>query len=174
MKSFHKRLFLVVIVVLPMYWLVFTEDGRSRSDRVVLWMAGGDEIDLNFQVLDNAYSVEDWKKVFADIDWQCQNSKTTFGDQFCFSKLSAYNGIPARYLTVFFRQNHVSALKLVYRNQYHQKLGLDIQYQLGAPLVKNHESADNDMLQWPTEHGMVMLKKDIAPEEEASLLWLAR
>ena len=174
MKSFHKRLFLVVIVILPMWWLLFIEDGRSRSDRVVLWLAGGDEIDINFRVLDSRFSQQDWKQVYPDINWQCSDQQSAFGDQFCFSELAAYNGIPSSYITVFFRQQHVSALKLVYRNQYHQKLGLDLQQQLGAPLEKNHDSADNDMLQWPTENGMVMIKKEITPQEEASLIWLAR
>jgi len=51
-------------------------------------------------------------------------------------------------------------------------LGLDLQHQLGMPLMQQHGSAVNDMLQWHTEHGMVMIKKEIEPEEEASLMWL--
>lgn len=174
MKSFHKRFFLVLIVVAPMYWLLFTEDGKKRSDTVILWLAGGDPINLNFRVLDNHYSMQDWKKVFEDIEWKCQEQATTFGEQFCFSEISSYNGIPARYLSVFFRDSHVNAVKLVYRNQYHQQLGMDLHQQLGTPLLQKHDSQENDMLQWHTDYGMVMIKKEITPDEEASLIWLSK
>ncbi len=174
MKTFHKRFFLVLIVIAPMYWLIFTDDGRRRSDTLILWLAGGDPIDLNFRVLDNRYSMEDWKKVFADIEWNCVDQKTALGDQYCFSEISSYNGVPARYLTAFFRDSHVNAVKLVYRNQYHQQLGADLHQQLGTPLLQSHESADNDMLQWHTDYGMVMVKTELTPEEEASLIWLSK
>lgn len=174
MKAFHKRFFLVLIVIAPMYWLIFTDDGKRRSDTLILWLAGGDPIDLNFRVLDNHYSIDDWKKVFADIDWDCKNQETAFGDQYCFSEISSYNGIPARYLTAFFKNSHINAVKLVYRNQYHQQLGLDLHQQLGTPLHQTHESAENDMLQWHAESGMVMVKTELKPEEEASLIWLSK
>lgn len=174
MKSFHKRLFLVIIVVAPMYWLLFTEDGKRRSDTLILWLAGGDPIDINFKVLDNQYSVADWQKVFSDIDWSCKDEQTFFGDQYCYSEISSYNGIPAKYLTVFFKDSHVNAVKLVYRNQYHQQLGKDLYQQLGTPLHQQHESEENDMLQWHTDHGTVMLKTELKPNEQASLIWLSK
>lgn len=174
MKSFHKRFFLVVIVVLPMWWLLFTEDGKRRSDTLILWLFGGDPINLNFKALDNQYTREEWQTVFDDIDWACQDSETAFGDSFCYSEISSYNGIPARYLTAFFRDDQVNAVKLVYRNQYHQQLGMDIHEQLGTPLLQSHEQEGNDLLQWHTEHGTVMLKTELTPNEEASLLWLSR
>lgn len=174
MKAFHKRLFLVIIVVAPMYWLLFTEDGKRRSDTLILWLAGGDPIDINFKVLDKQYSVADWKKVFSDIDWSCKDEKTFFGDQYCYSEISSYNGIPAKYLTVFFKDSHVNAVKLVYRNQYHQQLGSDLYQQLGTPLHQKHESEDSDMLQWHTDHGTVMLKTELTPNEQASLIWLSK
>lgn len=175
MKPFHKRLFLVVLVVAPMYWLVFTEDGRRRSDTLILWvMGGGDPIDLNFKALDSHYSMKDWKTVFDDIDWQCEDQTSAFGEQICFSKISSYNGIPAYYLSVFFQKDYVTAVKLAYRHQYHQKLGLDLQQQLGAPMQKTHETSENDMLQWQTDHGVVLIKTELKQEEEASLIWLAK
>jgi len=174
LKSFHKRLFLVIIVVAPMYWLLFTEDGKRRSDTLILWLAGGDPIDINFKVLDNQYSIEDWKRVFSDIDWSCKDEQTFFGNQYCYSEVSSYNGIPAKYLTVFFKNSHVNAVKLVYRNQYHQQLGKDLHQQLGTPLHQKHETEENDMLQWHTEHGTVMLKTELTPNEQASLIWLSK
>lgn len=172
--TLHKRIFLVAIVVLPMYWLLFTEDGKRRSDTLILWMMGGDPIDINFRALDNKYSQDDWKKVYSDIDWQCRTQQTAFGESMCFSEISSYNGLPARYLSVFFDNSHTSAVKLVYRNQYHQQLGQDLQQQLGLPLHKTGKTADDDVLQWQTDHGMILIRKSLKPDEEATLIWLAQ
>lgn len=172
MKSFHKRFFLVLIVVAPIYWLVFTEDGRRRSDTVILWLFGGDPIHINFQEISKQYSKQEWMKVFQDVDWQCSEQASGFGESLCYSEISSYNGIPANYISVFFKDSHVNAVKLVYRNQYHQQLGQDLLQQLGTPIDRKHESADN-MLQWTTEHGSVMIKTEITPDEEASLIWIS-
>jgi hypothetical protein len=174
LKTLHKRLLLILVVVTPMYWLLFTEDGRRRSDTLLLWMAGGEPIDINFRALDAQYSLQDWQKVYADIDWHCGEQKSAFGDSLCYSEISSYNGIPARYLSAFFRDNHISAVKLVYRNLYHRQLGLDLQQQLGTPLEKTHDQPDNDVLQWHTPHGSVLIRKTLSKDEDASLLWLAK
>ena len=171
MKSFHKRFFLILIVVGPIYWLIFTEDGRRRSDTVILWVFGGDPIHINFREISKQYSKQDWMSVFDDVDWQCRDQASAFGKSLCYSEISSYNGIPASYISVFFNDSHVNAVKLVYRNQYHQQLGADLQQQLGTPLNREHENAEN-MLQWTTGHGNVMIKTEISPDEEASLIWI--
>ena len=173
MKSIHKRLFLVFIVVAPMYWLVFTEDGTRRSDTLVLWMAGGDPIDLNFKAVDHRYSMEEWKQVFSDIEWQCRSESTDFGNEFCYSEISSYNGIPARYLTVFFAQDRLNAVKLVYRNLYHRQIGHDLQQQLGRPITPTPPANEEGLLRWRSAAGVVVMKADIGSDEEATLLWLS-
>lgn len=174
MSTFHKRIFLVIIVVAPMWWLLFTEDGKRRSDTLVLWLMGGDPIDINFSVLDNKYSVDDWKKVFSDISWQCREQRSEFGDYLCFSEISSYNGIPARYLSVFFKNSYVHAIKLVYRNQYHQQIALDLQQQLGTPVNQLGSTAEGDVLKWDAGYGMLFIKKSLTSNEDASMMWVTK
>lgn len=175
--KFHKTLALIGIVVLPIYWLMFTADGQRRTDTLLLWIMGGDPIDINFQVLDGQYGPEDWKKVYGDVSWQCQNQTTSFGEQVCFSEISSYNGIPSRYVKVYFLQNQTRAVKLVYRDQYHRQVGLDIQQQLGAPVQSTADPAapasEQRVLQWQTDHGLVLIKQELTEGDEASLLWLS-
>ena len=177
MFKIYKTVIIIAIVVAPIYWLMITEDGKRRTDTLMLWIAGGDPIDINFKVLDNKYSVEDWKKVYEDIDWQCEEQASTWGDEICYAEISSYNGIPAYYVSVFFSDNYASALKLVYRNQYHARLGEDLISQLGQPerVSAGMDAApdSNSILRWPTDHGTVLLKQELGSgEEEASLLWL--
>ena len=176
-SKLYKTILLIAIVVGPIYWLMVTEDGKRRTDTLMLWITGGDPIDIKLEALDATYRVEDWKQVYPDIDWDCQAQQTSFGDFLCYSEISAYNGIPARYLTVFFRDGHSSGLKLVYRNPYHSQLGGELQRQLGAPRIIKSASEDapdaDNVLLWHTGYGQVMLKQELlSGEEEAALLWL--
>jgi len=173
----YKTVIIIAIVVAPIYWLMMTDDGRRRTDTLILWLTGGDPININFKALDSRYSIADWKKVYEDIDWQCSEQASTWGDEICYSEISSYNGIPAYYVTVFFSDGFSSALKLVYRNQYHAQLGAELQNQLGKPQQVKAGPGDapdsNNILKWQTDHGQVLFKQQLSSgEEEASLLWL--
>lgn len=176
-SKLYTTILLIGIVIAPIYWLMVTDDGKRRTDTLLLWITGGDPIDINFKVLDSHYTVEDWKKVYADINWDCRAHPSSFGDHICHSEIAAYNGIPSRYLSVFFRDGRSSGLKLVYRNLYHNELGIELQNQLGRPRVIKTTTADmpdaDSMLLWQTEFGQVMLKQQLhSGGEEAALLWL--
>ena len=173
----YKTIAIIALVVAPIYWLMVTDDGKRRTDTLLLWLTGGDPININFKALDNHYSQQDWQKVYPDIDWQCAEQASTWGDEICYSEISSYNGIPSRYVTAFFDAGYISALKLVYRNQYHDQLGFELQHQLGKPerlQAGPEDSPDNNsIIRWPTDQGMVLLKQQLSSgEEEASLLWL--
>lgn len=173
----YKTLIIIAIVIAPIYWLMITEDGKRRADTLILWLSGGDPININFKALDSRYSIADWKKVYEDIDWECKEQASTWGDETCYAEISSYNGIPARYITAFFAEGYSSALKLVYRNQYHAQLGAELLHQLGEPeyITAGPEDApdSNSIVRWQTDHGVVLLKQQLGSgEEEASLLWL--
>lgn len=158
---------------------MMTEDGTRRTDTLMLWITGGDPININFKALDSQYSIQDWKQVYDGIDWQCKEQVSTWGDEICYSEISSYNGIPARYVTVFFAEGYSNALKLVYRNLYHAQLGQELQNQLGKPERVDAGPGDapdsNSILKWQTDHGVLLLKQQLGSgEEEASLLWLPR
>jgi hypothetical protein len=179
MFKIYKTFIIIAIVVAPIYWLMITEDGKRRTDTLLLWITGGDPININFEVLDDRYSVQDWQQVYEDIDWQCKEQASAWGDEICYSEVSSYNGIPARYVSVFFAEGYSSALKLVYRNQYHAQLGAELLNQLGKPEPVSAGPGDapdsNSILRWQTDHGMLLLKQQLdSGEEEASLLWLPR
>lgn len=174
----YKTFAIIALIVAPIYWLMVTEDGKRRTDTLILWLGGGDPVNINFKALDNHYSMQDWQQVYADIDWQCREQPSTWGDEICYSEISSYNGIPSRYITAFFDAGYISALKLVYRNQYHDQLGYELQNQLGKPELLRSAPEDapdtaNNIVRWPTDHGVVLLKQQLGSgEEEASLLWL--
>ncbi len=177
-NKLYKTLLLILIVVGPIYWLMFTTDGKRRTDTMMLWLFSGESIELNLDVLDSQFSEQDWITVYPDVDWQCKASQSSFGQRVCFSEIASYNGIPASYLSVFFDDESATrSVKLVYRNQYHSDIGEDLQYQLGSPMSNDTTdaaiNASDQILRWKTAAGQVFIKQTLQRDEEPVLLWLA-
>ncbi|MCP3668639.1 MAG: hypothetical protein GY696_40190 [Gammaproteobacteria bacterium] len=166
-NKIYTTVLLIVIVVAPIYWLLGTEDGKRRSDTLILWVSGGDPIDINFKALDDLLTEKEWKNVYPDIAWKCGAEVSTWGTSLCTAEISSYNGIPAKYVTVFFVSDYASGLKLAYREQYHQSLGKELQYQLGRP-----DGVSGGVVRWKLEHGVVLLKQLLEKNDEAALLWV--
>ena len=170
----YKTLLLIVIVAGPIYWLMFTTDGKRRTDTVVLWLSGGESIEVNFRALDRHFDKHDWKTIYPDLDWQCKDTQSRLGKHVCFSEIASYNGIPSSYLSVFFNETGTSAVKLGYRDQYHDEIGEDLLYQLGQPVsVTDPAQGKPDIYQWRTENGQLLLKRSLIRGEEPVLIWLA-
>jgi hypothetical protein len=172
----YKRLIAFLVVIGPIYWLVFTEDGQRRTDSVVLYLWGEDEINFNLEALDEHFTENELHQVYPDIAWQCQENKTIFGNRLCTSKIGIYNGIPAHYITVFFHDQRINGVKIAYRRIYHEQVTQQLLLQMGDPAQESGTSStgsDNEtVLRWDTSRGNVILKKVLRDEDDASLFWL--
>ncbi len=175
--KFYKRLLLTAVVVGPMWWLVFTEDGQRRSDMFLLRLFGDAPFYLNLKVLDSRFTEGELHQLYPDLPWQCKNEETSFGNRHCVSKIGSFNDIPADHASLFFRDTGIAALKVNYRHNYHEQLGKDLRLQLGYPLpeavsAKNIPDADK-VVRWRTEGGLVITKQLLDKGEEPALLWLS-
>jgi hypothetical protein len=173
---FYKRLLVFFIVIGPIYWLVFTDDGQRRSDIVMLLLWGEDEIALNLKALEHSLSEREFKVVYPDLDWHCQEKKNTLGERICVARIGVFNGIPSHYISALFQNQQISSIKVGYRRHYHGQLKQHIQHQLGAPHQTQNQIENSpqkvNVLQWASEHGIVILKAALQEEDEAALLWL--
>lgn len=167
----YKTLIIIGIVVGPIYWLMFTSDGKLRTDSMVLWLAGGESIDLNLKALDGQYREDEWRQIYPDLSWNCKSTESSLGNQVCYAEIASYNRVPSSYLSVFFKYGRTSALKLVYRDQYHKEIGEDLLTQLGQPDTPTQ--ANKGVIQWTTLYGVVLLKEELQRGEEPVLIWLA-
>ncbi|KRT55262.1 hypothetical protein [endosymbiont of Ridgeia piscesae] len=173
----YKKLLILALVLGPIFWLVFTEDGQRRTDTVLLMLWGEDEIKFNLKDLDDNYTEAELKTVYPDLDWQCQDQSSDFGDRLCVTRIGVFNGIPARYLTLFFRAGKVSAVKMVYREIYHPQLLTHLHRHLGKPAeeraISQAQPQPTSLIHWRTGQGVVVIKKQLQKGEEAALLWLS-
>ncbi len=162
----YKRLLLLVIVIAPIFWLVFTKDGQRRSDAVLLWLLGKDELRINPKALSPALTRNALKKLYADIHWRCQPRRSAFGDSLCAAPIGLYNDIPANYATLFFRGDRLAAVKITYLAHYHEQILKQLHRQLGPP------QSDETVYRWPSGGGLVIAKRQLNDGDEPALLWI--
>jgi len=170
----HKTIFALAAVIGPLYWLTMTSDGQRRVDSTLLSLTGKPAIDFNLKAVDGRLTETELKKVFPDQEWLCTDQPSAFGQRLCASQIGTFNGLPARYLTLFFADGQASGLKLAYRGIYHDQLIQQLIQQLGQPQMDAPGTAPAEaVLRWRTDHGMVILKQQLLEDEEAALLWVA-
>lgn len=175
LNPLYKRLLAFAVVIGPIFWLVFTEDGQRRTDSVVLYLWGEAEINFNLEALDSQFTESHLKKVFPDIEWLCQDQTSSFGNRMCAARIGIYNGIPARYIAVFFQDQWINGVKIHYRPNYHNQLIEQLRLQIGTPIAEKSQDAETsqsiELLRWETGKGHVILKASLGEEEEPALLW---
>lgn len=175
--SIHKTLFFLILVLVPPYWLLFTDEGGRLSDTALLWLLGETEIKLNVRELNSGFTREQVLQVFSDADWQCGDGDTPFGNSLCAAQIGTFNGFPSRVLTMYFRDQQIGAFKLIYRDPYHKQLLGHFIQQLGQPdnvaaAISGGPDAAN-VLEWDLGQGLLIMKKELARTDEPSVLWVA-
>lgn len=175
--SIHKTLLILLLVFIPPYWLLFTDEGSRVSDTALLWLLGKDDIKISLGDLDSGFTADDIRSVYIENEWQCGRHATDFGDTLCAAQVGTFNGYPSRIVTFYFMSDRLSAMKLIYRKLYHDQV---VGYLIGkfgqpgnvAEALADGPDADN-VLQWELPSGVLLLKKALQTEDESSLLWLA-
>ena len=175
--NLHKTLLILILVFLPPYWLIFTDEGSRMSDTALLWLLGEDEIKFNIKELRSSFTRKDIQTVFSDNEWNCGNQETPFGNNLCAAQIGTFNGYPARVITLYFHDDNINAFKLIYRDQYHQQLLGYLIKQLGQPSNVGAAVAEGpdaaDVLEWDLNQGVLLLNKTLGKTDEPSLMWLA-
>ena len=170
LSKLYKRLILVLMVVGPIWWTMFTDDGRRRTDLAVLWLTGRPSVSLNLAALDDGWNEEQLRRALPDPEWSCLDRRSRWGERLCFTEVAGFNGTPARYLTLFFRDGRLSALKLGYRRAYQERL----EGQLSRLFSETEPEETGQVRQWRTDQGVAILPRHPQNQEEAVLFWLSR
>lgn len=173
----YKTLLLLAIVLGPIVWLVFTQDGQRRTDLVILYLLGKGELNLAIEKLHPRMSEDDFRRLFPDLDLACRDAADRFGDRICSAEVGAFNGVPSRSFTLFLRGDRLRAAKLHYRRVYHETLRRQLEGRLGMPAAVAGKDAASEgaPVTWVVDAGLLLLPP-ARPESgaEAALMWLSR
>ena len=166
----YKRLMLLLIVIGPFFWLVFTTDGQRRVDLVLLSLwRGGATMDVAFAKLREDARESDLRGSFPDVPLSCEDRTNPFGNRICTAPIASFNGAPASYAVAYFDAGRLTALKLAYRRPYHDYVGQQLLLELGQPV-----SDDAGVWRWSAGDGLVLLPVQPPAREEPTVLWLSR
>ncbi|MGB0721036.1 MAG: hypothetical protein ACPGU7_01460 [Gammaproteobacteria bacterium] len=174
MNPLHKKLFLLVIVFGPFFWLVFTEDGQRRTDLVIATLfQDGDPMNVSFAKLKQGATLEDFKGNFPDLRLECGPRPSPFGDHLCRSPIRSVNGTPAKLVTLYFDGAGFSALEILYSPHHHTYLHGMLLAELGESTRDVHDGADTAVLRWTTPHGAVLLPESAQDENDSLVYWIS-
>lgn len=167
-----RKLFLIIVVMAPLYWMVLTEDGRQTTDLLLLDMFGKDSINIKIDNLGSHVTEELFLSQFPDVTFVCRDQQSEFGDHICQSSIGSFNDLPSQHLSVYFKQDHLQAMKAIYQVAYHtkavEKLEIEIKHQ-SQPL-----DPVTDLMQWRTTGGVVVMNRaEPQRPEDAAIIWIA-
>jgi hypothetical protein len=165
----YKLILSLALVAGPFTWLMFTEDGKRRSDLFLLHVMGAPSFNIAYDRLNSEVTEADLRAQFPKVELQCSDRATGFGSRICVAEIASFNSMPARSAALFFDGDRLTALQLDYRLRYHDTLVTGLRNGLGAPL----EPVGAGVLVWKLDDGVVMLSaKPPEKEADAALLWL--
>ncbi len=176
LNPLYKKSLMLTIVLGPMIWLVFTEDGRRRTDLAMLYLFGKGELNLAIERLHSELTEARFRGLFPDLALTCDEGANPFGDRLCTAEIGAFNAIPSRAFTLFLHGSGLRAAKLNYRRAYHETLKQQLTRRLGRPDRQSLQSAISidGPLVWKPDDGLLLLSPQ-KPEsdEDAALMWLS-
>lgn len=167
----YKKLLALVVVLGPMFWLMLTEDGRRRTDVLMLWFFGEPQINVSLVDLGNAISEQDLRQVFPQLKLVCEERESRFGKRSCKAPISAINQIPAYFIAFFLTDNRLMAMKAGYRSRYQDSMYSMLRALLGPP---TGNTPPGSAWSWSTPHGFALMPRQaVEVKEESTLVWLS-
>lgn len=174
LKRFAKRGFWAVVILFPVFWLVFTAEGQRFADTTLLKLTGREAMRINFDELYPDIAEAQLQQAWPDLTFQCKEATSDFGSRLCATPIAAFNNIPARYVTFFFDGEQLRAVKIGYQRPYHETVIAQFKSLLGQPMVSTQQESVG-VYQWRAGGGLVVTPHArLSIQDEPALFWLAR
>jgi len=177
LNPFYKKSLMLVIVLGPIVWLVFTGDGQRRTDLAMLYLFGKGELDLAVEKLHSGMTETQFRGLFPDLALACDQGANPFGDRLCRAEIGAFSAIPSRAFTLFLQGTGLRAAKLTYRRAYHGTLRQQLTRRLGQPDRRSLPGPVDiaGPLTWAVDDGLLLLpRQEPKSDQEAALIWLSK
>ncbi len=165
---FYKTILALSVVIGPFAWLMFTEDGKRRTDLMILGFKDLPMVEMRLDTLAEVFGEAQIREFLPDVHWQCAGSGNEFSDQRCSTQIAAFNDTPATRLVMLYAGDKLAEMEVVYRASYHQHMTTTLDGMLGKAQQKQGIS------EWPTDHGLILMQNQKPTQDTSSMLWLSR
>lgn len=105
----------------------------------------------------------------------CVPESGPLGDRVCWATVSEFNGIDARLISFFFRNDRLSALRVSFAAEQHPEMFSLMERRFGAarPFGGRTDAFGNNIVGWMRRSGFVATNDRMSGDEEPLLLWLS-
>ena len=175
--SLLKRLYIVVVIAAPMFWLVLTDEGHRYTDLAILKLKGGETLEIQLKALHSNLSESGLQQQLPETPFNCGAQATPFGERICQVQLASFNGIPARFAIAYFAGDRLQAFKVGYQRPYHQAVLNHLFGELRIPGAEGHITASGTpgIYRWSIGDGdLAILDEKSLEGNEPSFLWTRR
>jgi hypothetical protein len=173
-RSLLKRLYIIVILAAPLYWLILTDEGRRYTDLGILKIKGGETMDIHLNALSSELSESGLQQQLPETPFNCGMQTTPFGDRICQVQLASLNGLPSRFAIAYFANDRLQAFKVGYQRPYHDNLLAHLYDDLGKPGPQDHLTSEGapGLYRWKVGDGeLVALDENSLEGNEPAILW---
>ena len=173
-RQLASRFLIFVLVVLPLLWVVFSEEGHRHTDLLFVKLLGKPSVDFALDGFHPGVDQQRMRKELPELEWQCAAVLGPFGDHACSAQLGAFNGIPAYEVTFFFITDRLSGVEIVYPPAYHRYLLSQLRGSVGDPVDLPGGRGEAPLHRWRAGVGTLHAFTADAPpsNERPALLWL--
>lgn len=172
-----KRLYIVVILAAPLFWLILTDEGHRYTDLAILKFKGGETMDIHLKALHSQLTEKGLQQQLPEVPFDCGAQASPFGDRLCQVQLASMNGLPSRFAIAYFANDRLQAFKVGYQRPYHNQLLQHLFNTLGTPGAADHLIAPGapGLYRWVVGDGeLLALDEQSLEGQEPSLLWQHR
>ena len=169
---YYKTLLAIVVVAGPIVWLMFTEDGKRRTDMMLMWLLGRPGFDAALDAFSPVLTEAKMRESFQDLELACSDGSYPFGDRLCSATIGSFNQYPARAVIWYFAEGRLRAVKLIYQRAYHDAIRGWVERRI--PDAGAGGDAGRGAAVWPVAEGVLVMKSgELGKDDEPSLLWLS-
>lgn len=175
--SLLNRLYIVIVLAAPLFWLILTDEGHRYTDLAILKFKGGESMDIHLQALHSTISESGLQQQLPDTPFICGKQPGPLGERICQVQLASFNGLPSRFAIAYFHEDHLQGFKIGYQRPYHEQLLHYLFAQLGKPREEDHliTPGNPGLYRWKVGDGELMALDEHSLEgNEPSLMWRHR
>ena len=168
--KFYIKFLILTVVLGPLAWVMFTEEGQRVSDIFMLELGDSEALNLNFANLSYRVDESILKEQFPQLKLACKDQETAFGPRLCSSPISAINGAPAKFVTFYFIQDQLVEVNVGYQPSYHQYLYRGLLSSFG----EGEAGPEPGLSRWNTGEGLLYAPpKTLMVGQKSVLIWKA-
>jgi hypothetical protein len=166
--------FAILLMLLAGLWVAvdyrLSIPGSSLIDRLY-----AEPVVLDVDSLTGRETEREITQTYHYLHHTCVPEPGPLGDHVCWSTVSKFNGIDARLIAFFFRDDRLSAVRVLFRAEHHPEMFAQMEKRFGAarPFGGRTDAFGNNIVGWTRHSGFVATNDRMSGNKDALLLWLS-